>query len=200
MTKSIEEIRAHNRAYYAKNRDARLLYHAEYHKKNRERILAAARKYQQRPEVKARAKKRDRTEWRKAYNAANKERIAAHAREWRKANKELMSERRNIAYIKHRKDNLVRSAKHRARRFKVPFAISASDLNWPERCPVLDIPLEYETTSFRERSPSIDRLIPELGYVPGNVAVISMRANRLKNSATPMELEKLAAYTAAKRI
>lgn len=32
-------------------------------------------------------------------------------------------------------------------------------------------------------SPSLDRLIPERGYVPGNVAVISWRANTIKSNA-----------------
>ena len=32
--------------------------------------------------------------------------------------------------------------------------------------------------------PSIDRIIPSLGYVPGNVAVISLAANRIKSDCT----------------
>jgi hypothetical protein len=37
-------------------------------------------------------------------------------------------------------------------------------------------------------SPSLDRIKPELGYVPGNIQVISARANVMKNDATPEEL------------
>jgi hypothetical protein len=38
----------------------------------------------------------------------------------------------------------------------------------------------------------LDRVIPELGYVPGNVAVISLRANTMKQDATAAELRVLA--------
>ena len=41
---------------------------------------------------------------------------------------------------------------------------------------------------------SLDCIIPELGYVPGNVAVISRRANTIKNDATIEELELVLAY------
>ena len=42
-----------------------------------------------------------------------------------------------------------------------------------------------------EGSPTLDKTIPALGYVPGNIAVISWRANRLKNNGTLEELEAL---------
>lgn len=39
--------------------------------------------------------------------------------------------------------------------------------------------------------PSIDRLVPSLGYVRGNVNIISNRANLLKKDATLQEIESL---------
>lgn len=39
---------------------------------------------------------------------------------------------------------------------------------------------------------SLDRIVPSLGYVPGNVAVISHRANRIKSDATADELRAVA--------
>jgi hypothetical protein len=41
-------------------------------------------------------------------------------------------------------------------------------------------------------SPSLDRIIPERGYVPGNIRVISDRANRLKGGRNLNELRRLA--------
>lgn len=41
-------------------------------------------------------------------------------------------------------------------------------------------------------SATLDRLIPKLGYVPGNVAVISDRANRIKADATVEEITAVA--------
>ncbi len=37
-------------------------------------------------------------------------------------------------------------------------------------------------------SPSLDRIIPEKGYVKGNVIVVSNKANVIKNNATPEEI------------
>ena len=68
----------------------------------------------------------------------------------------------------------------------------------PERCPILGTKLVVAKHVYRghgfggdEDSMSLDRILPELGYVPGNVAVISWRANRLKGSASVDELERL---------
>ena len=63
----------------------------------------------------------------------------------------------------------------------------------PEFCPVLGIKLvPYNNGSgFHIDSPSLDRIKPELGYIKGNVRVISNRANLLKNNATVEELEKV---------
>jgi hypothetical protein len=41
-------------------------------------------------------------------------------------------------------------------------------------------------------SPSIDRRVPALGYVPGNVNLICHRCNTLKGDSTPEELRRLA--------
>lgn len=58
-------------------------------------------------------------------------------------------------------------------------------------CPVLGLPFEFSVGHARNRQPSIDRIDPQGGYVNGNVAIISYRANRLKSDATIEELEKL---------
>ena len=41
-------------------------------------------------------------------------------------------------------------------------------------------------------SPSLDRIVPDRGYVPGNVRVVSDRANRLKGDRNLEELRRLA--------
>lgn len=56
-------------------------------------------------------------------------------------------------------------------------------------CPVLGIELTIGKEDWFDNSPSIDRLDNTKGYVPGNVFVISGRANRIKNNATVEELE-----------
>lgn len=54
---------------------------------------------------------------------------------------------------------------------------------------MLGIPLFVGGSGGGDNSASIDRVRPELGYVPGNVVVMSLKANRIKNNATAEELE-----------
>lgn len=88
---------------------------------------------------------------------------------------------------------LVTSAKTRASAKGLPFDLTAEDLTLPEVCPVLNISLSWSNVITNE-TPSIDRVVPELGYVKGNCNIISMKANRLKNNATKEELEAILAY------
>lgn len=46
----------------------------------------------------------------------------------------------------------------------------------------------------RDQSPSLDKVKPELGYVPGNVRVVSNKANRLKADNTIETLEAILKY------
>ena len=65
------------------------------------------------------------------------------------------------------------------------------------RCPVLGTDLAWEFGHGRglgDHSPSLDRIDNSLGYVKGNVAIISHRANSLKNSSTVTELKSILAY------
>ena len=89
---------------------------------------------------------------------------------------------------------LFHSAKSRAKQLGLPFNIDMADCHVPEYCPILGIPLNMEAEERTDNTPSIDRIIPERGYVKGNVVVISWRANRLKNNATVEELMKLASF------
>lgn len=66
----------------------------------------------------------------------------------------------------------------------------------PLHCPVLGLPLYRNSGGSAQgpNSPSLDRIDPALGYVKGNVKVISSRANSIKSNATPEELLRVAAY------
>lgn len=89
---------------------------------------------------------------------------------------------------------LVQSARQRAKRRGIPFTITMKDIVIPERCPVLGIPLERGTRTHHAASPSIDEVVPGLGYIPGNVQVISHKANAMKRDANPEELQRFARY------
>lgn len=59
---------------------------------------------------------------------------------------------------------------------------------------MLGIPLMVGGDRRYGNSPSVDRVKPELGYVKGNILVCSLRANRIKQDATPAELMRVAEF------
>jgi hypothetical protein len=80
----------------------------------------------------------------------------------------------------------------RSTRTGVPFSITAEDIPVPENCPVFNKPLVF-AQGAQDFSPSVDRRRPALGYVPGNVVVISRRANAIKyNAETSDEVQAVA--------
>jgi hypothetical protein len=88
-----------------------------------------------------------------------------------------------------------KSKKANATRLGIEFTIDFGDIEFPTHCPILGIELDYFTEDgWSENSPSFDRLNPSLGYVKGNVIVISMRANRIKNNGTAEEHRKIADF------
>lgn len=69
-----------------------------------------------------------------------------------------------------------------------PHTITKEDILIPEVCPILGLTLQVGDGCLSPASPSLDRKDPALGYTPGNVWVISHRANSMKNDASPEEL------------
>lgn len=93
---------------------------------------------------------------------------------------------------------MFQNARVRARRAEVPFTITVDDIAIPTHCPILGIPL-FQTVGRKgggDNSPTLDKIEPSKGYVPGNVIVISGRANRLKSDATIKELRDIASFYA----
>lgn len=98
------------------------------------------------------------------------------------------------SYRINRQKIIWRMARLRADKLGIPFSIRPEDIDLPTVCPVLGIVLSYDNKQGAEDSPSLDRVVPERGYVPGNVNVISGRANRIKSDASLSELKKLIDY------
>lgn len=90
------------------------------------------------------------------------------------------------------RDAALRSCRARALKHCVPFRLTEADLVMPDVCPVLGLPLRPTSGCSDDNSPTVDRLVPELGYVPGNVAVISHRANSIKHMGTAEEHRRIA--------
>ena len=51
-------------------------------------------------------------------------------------------------------------------------------------CPILKTKMKWGNTPNLPESPSLDRIIPEIGYVEGNVIWISNHANKIKSDTT----------------
>lgn len=91
--------------------------------------------------------------------------------------------------------NMISSARTRARKHGVPFDLKASDLVMPTHCPVLGLRLKSSSGACASAdSPTLDRLIPAKGYVKGNVAIISFKANTIKSDATSAEIRRVAQW------
>ena len=140
----------------------------------------------------------DRTEYLKKYYQDNKEKRVASSKKYRQDNKEKIAE----SVKKYRQDNkekvVVRSTKTRANKNNIPFDIDEDYIKkiWPKhnRCPIFKIKLEQSNLYAGDQSPSLDRIIPKLGYVKGNVQIMSNKANRIKNNATFEELIIIGKY------
>jgi hypothetical protein len=89
-------------------------------------------------------------------------------------------------------------AKYRAKKSGIPFTITINDIVIPEYCPVLNIPIFTIAGEHCSNSPSLDRFIPKLGYIPGNISVISYKANTIKSNATLEEIQLLLKWMEAK--
>lgn len=84
--------------------------------------------------------------------------------------------------------------KFRAAKLNVPFDIESADIPLVTHCPVFGFELKAGDGFATLNSPSLDRIIPELGYVKGNIIVISHKANMIKSSATPDEVMQVAEF------
>jgi hypothetical protein len=147
------------------------------------------------------------------WKAANRPAVNAYAKRWRALNPEKAHE----AYLRHKPKvnqraqylrsvacedrDVARRLRYRAMRHaycrNIEFSLKHGDLNLPIICPVFGMVLDYSREATKKRLPNaatIDRIQNHLGYVSGNIVIISWRANRLKNDATIKELIQLADY------
>lgn len=80
----------------------------------------------------------------------------------------------------------------------IEFDLTVDDLTFPSHCPVLGIELNYFNNIICDDSPSLDRINPNIGYIKGNVEIISMKANRIKSNGSLDEILQVATYLKTK--
>jgi len=87
------------------------------------------------------------------------------------------------------------AARRSADRRKIEFGLKETDLEWPTHCPVLGIKLHYPGRSRADPAgAAFDRINNELGYLPGNVIIVSHWVNSRKGDATPAQLRAIADF------
>lgn len=128
----------------------------------------------------------------------------AHIRAWTKTwlnnleNRAAYNKKAAVHAVIYRRKNpvsfMLSRAKIRAKTRGFAFDLVPGDITIPEHCPVLGLKLRVAEGCADDASPELDRIVPSKGYVKGNVIVISRRANRIKNDATPEELRKIALF------
>lgn len=94
-------------------------------------------------------------------------------------------------------ENAVAQARYRAKRADVPFDLTEDYLEdiWTGYCPVFGTRFKLPGSAARTpQTPSLDRLVPDRGYVRGNVVWISDLANRIKQEATSDEIQTVATW------
>jgi len=147
----------------------------EYYEKNKEKQAIYKKKYRQENSQKINLRRCE-------YWKSNKERLSAQKKNYNERDRGTME------YALRR---LLYSAKTRANQKNLPFDLT---VEWLEamvitHCPITLEPLNWTREGIigggpRTNSPSIDRIIPELGYVQSNCSIISARGNTIKNNGT----------------
>lgn len=132
------------------------------------------------------------------YNQKNKEKEKARNQAYKE------SQRGTINYTLR---VLLSAAKKRSKDNNLPFDLT---LEWLEtmvipHCPITLQPIDWLKEQVANgvpgpNSPSIDKIIPELGYVQSNCAIISVRANRIKSDGTIDEHLRTVQYMAAQQL
>lgn len=79
--------------------------------------------------------------------------------------------------------------KRRSEKEGHPFNLDLEDIIIPKYCPILGIELDRYEGFDNFNVPSIDKIIPELGYIKGNIRIISKKANMMKLNANFEELK-----------
>jgi hypothetical protein len=103
-------------------------------------------------------------------------------------NRDEVNMKRRERYKKDKRMDMLRTAKYRAIANNIPHTLVKEDIIIPEFCPILGLELKSAEGRAIDCSPSLDRIIPSLGYVKDNIQVISQLANQMKSSASPEQL------------
>lgn len=150
---------------------------------------ACYRTHKKKPTLTAEEAQARRVEYWARARKKQKEARSANYEKAKKYREQARAYTNNLSWARQRLMHL----KSRAVKYGVPWESNAHEgLDLPSECPVLGIPLFKGTNGPTMNSPSIDRKVPALGYVKGNIQIISQLANGMKQNATPEQLLRFA--------
>lgn len=160
----------------------------QYYENNKEKILEDRKIYYENNKNEVQERNRQNYE-------EHKEEYLKYKKEYYTDNKDHLLKVAKQDRIDNPEKFLFNNAKKRSKRDNLPFDITMEDIFVPNICPVLNIPITLgNSLEERDNSPSLDKIIPELGYVKGNIQVISFRANSLKRDGHIEDFEKIIDY------
>jgi hypothetical protein len=193
-------ILARQKLYNANNSEKRKAKCKKWYENNTEYAKEQSQKW--RDEHPEQAKETKRT-----YYSTHKEKIKLSQQATVNKKRAYYNHMKNMYKRSHWAQKILGECHRRAKKKGVPFDMKASDLfdpktgAVPEFCPIFPhIRIDYNGGPDRRCWPSVDRIVPELGYVTGNVWVISFSANTWKmNGSNPAERKRIVAIMTGTR-
>lgn len=149
--------------------------------------------------------------YQQAWRARNSERYLLQRKTWRERNRNACNAADRACYAAHKETRraykqqrrklapyykLLLGAHARAKQKQLPFNLTRewALATWTGRCAITG--LEFDLTSQgkgpKQRSPSIDRIIPELGYITHNCRFILHCVNAMKGTGTDADVYDIA--------
>jgi len=126
----------------------------------------------------------------------------AQAERFRDRNPKIVAERSRKHHQRLKNNDPVRytarqqysSAYKRAKALDLPFDLTTEDIEniSTEHCPILGCKLKYGGGEKTNESASLDRIDSSIGYIKGNIQIISYLANLMKSNASKEDLIKFA--------
>ena len=110
-------------------------------------------------------------------------------------------ERARLRRIANPEATMLYDLKYRARMHGIECTISVEDIVIPGICPVFGTAFVIGgPVETRHLAPSIDRIDSTLGYIKGNVQVISFKANAMKQNASIADMILLGKWAESQTI
>lgn len=141
------------------------------------------------------AHKQEREAYNKKWYTENKDRYLDTTRKYYKENREQLILNAKNYQAQLRKTNpvkrLLQYKKKECKQKNLPFDLTIVDILVPTHCPILGIPISFAEKHGNDNRAELDRIIGDLGYIKGNVQILSRKANRMKSNASFEELIKI---------